>query len=346
MSPARRTLARRSAFALAWSVAAFVAGQLALGLAVEHWLPATRDPEYAYQTERLRARCAEMPDRPLVLALGSSRVANGLRGGPADLGPERRPALVYNFGVFGSGPYLNNLLLRRLFAEGVRPDLLLLEVLPPAFNQPRDRPVEETWLDAARLRDAERVALAHYHTEPSRSLRQWLKGRVPCLWHRAHLHALLAAEPAADPGATNDPYGWSPVWQEISPEHRREHSAYARTQYAVAWGDFRLAPGPDRAMADALSACRQSNVPVALLLMPEGPTFRANYSPSMRAGLDDYLGAVSRRWGVPIIDARDWLPDDAFADSHHLTRDGAVAFSDRLEREALSPLLRDPPARR
>src|SRR5438132_46156 len=73
MSSARHAFARRSARALGCAVAAFLAGQLALGLAVERWLPAARDPEYAAKVERLRARRAEAPGRPLVLVLGSSR---------------------------------------------------------------------------------------------------------------------------------------------------------------------------------------------------------------------------------------------------------------------------------
>ena len=151
-----------------------------------------RDPEYAAQASRLRARRAEAPDRPLVLVLGSSRVQQGLRAGPAAPGPDGRPVLVFNFGLSGAGAYLDALCLRRLFAEGVRPDLLVLEVLPPTLNQPGPHPVEENWLDAGRLRDAERDFLDRYHSDPGRTLRQWLKGRVPCVWHRDHLHAVLA----------------------------------------------------------------------------------------------------------------------------------------------------------
>jgi hypothetical protein len=345
MSPARRTFARRSALALAWGVVAFAAGQLALGLAVEHWLPRARDPEYAARVGRLRARRAEAPGRPLVLVLGSSRVEMGLRGGPAAVGPGGREALVFNFGLPGAGPELDALCLRRLFAEGVRPDLLVLEVLTPALNQPGKHPVEENWLDAGRLRDAERGFLDRYHSDPGRTLRQWLKGRVPCVWHRDHLRALLALDPRDGAASSHDAYGWHPFGEDPTPEQRRRNSDFARGQYAAAWGEFRLADGPARALADALAMCRRRDVPVALLLMPEGPTFRALYPPSMRAGIDAHLRAVGGRWGVPLIDARDWLSDDAFYDSHHLTAGGAAAFTERFEREALPPLLRDLPPR-
>ena len=63
------------------------------------------------------------------------------------------------------------------------------------------------------------------------------------------------------------------------------------------------------------------------------------------AGIDAHLHSVSERWGVPLIDARDWLGDDAFYDSHHLLPRGAAAFTERFERESLPPLLRNLPRR-
>src|SRR5690242_12739591 len=103
MSSARRAFGRRAARALGAAAACFLAGQLALGLAVERWLPGVRDPEYAAKVERLRARRAEAPGRPLVLVLGSSRVQMGLRAGTVAAEGGGRPALVFNFGTSGTG---------------------------------------------------------------------------------------------------------------------------------------------------------------------------------------------------------------------------------------------------
>jgi hypothetical protein len=350
MSSARRAFGRRSALTLGCGVAAFLLGQLALGLAVERWLPAARDPEYAARAERLRARRAEAPGRPLVLVLGSSRVQLGLRAGALGADPDGRPTLVFNFGMPGAGAFLQAVCLRRLLAEGVRPDLLVLEVLPPMLNQPGPLPLEELWLSAARLRSSEAAFLRRYANDPSRSLRQWLKARgLPCVWYQASLHDLIAPE-AGTIGSvpervrrTMDPYGWSPYpTEDVAPERRRWLTDYAGLQYASALGEFRLAERPARALADTLALCRHEGIPVALLLMPEGPAFRARYTPSMRAGIDAHL----RTLGVPLIDARDWLAtDDAFLDSHHLLPRGAAAFTERFGREALGPLLRSRPRR-
>ena len=110
-----------------------------------------------------------------------------------------------------------------------------------------------------------------------------------------------------------------------------------------AFGEFRLAERPARALADVLALCRREGIPVALLLMPEGPAFRAWYTPSMHAGLDAYLHDLSEQWGAPLIDARDWLGSDAFFDAHHLLPRGAAAFTERFRREALGPLLQSLP---
>ena len=141
-------------------------------------------------------------------------------------------------------------------------------------------------------------------------------------------------------------HGWLPYPEEdVTPEERRRHAEFARLQYSDAWGDFRLADGPARALADMLALCRRQGIPVALLLMPEGPAFRAHYTPSMRAGLGAHLRALGERWDVPLLDARAWLPEDAFWDSHHLLPRGAAAFTGRFEGEALGPLVRSLPRR-
>ena len=75
--------------------------------------------------------------------------------------------------------------------------------------------------------------------------------------------------------------------------------------------------------------------------MPEGPTFRSFYSPDARAEIDRCLEQVCKDFHVPLVDARGWMPETAFFDSHHLLPPGAVTFTQRLEREVLNPLFAD-----
>ncbi len=82
-----------------------------------------------------------------------------------------------------------------------------------------------------------------------------------------------------------------------------------------------------------------------LLLMPEGTEFQSWYHPAARAEIDTYLACLNREYEVPLVDARSWLPDTAFFDSHHLHGDGATAFTQRFAREVLEPWPSWPPAR-
>jgi hypothetical protein len=86
--------------------------------------------------------------------------------------------------------------------------------------------------------------------------------------------------------------------------------------------------------------CRREGVAAAFVLMPEGSEFRGWYSPATLAQLHGFLGGLSREFRAPIIDAREWVPDDGFADSHHLVLHGATAFTERLGEQALLPLVR------
>ena len=94
--------------------------------------------------------------------------------------------------------------------------------------------------------------------------------------------------------------------------------------------------GPDPATAavrvavrDTLAVCREHGIRAVVLLTPESSEHRGWYGPDGYAA----VGRFAHSLGVPVIDARDWLPDALIADGHHLTPSGASAFTDRLARE-------------
>jgi Protein of unknown function (DUF1574) len=342
---AKRDRPRRARAALAWALAGFALLQLATAFALERLLPAVRDAEYADKLFRLRAALRAAPDRRLVLMLGSSRTLMSFQAGRVDA-PD---AVAFNFGIRGAGPMLDLVLLRRLLAEGIHPHLLLLEVLPPFLNQPGDRPLEEEWLQGSRLRVSEMGRLRRYHSHPPRLARQWLKMRwAPWAFYGRELRDWLVRglpeppPPPGDPEAGDlDAYGWQPYFENgVSPEQRERYWTIARNQYEPTFGPFRLAEKPARALEELLDLCERRGVPVALVLMPEGPAFRALYPPAMRRGLDDYLASVSRRRGLTVIDARAWLAEDDFWDGHHALPAGALTFTRRLEADGIRPLLR------
>jgi hypothetical protein len=331
---------------LFWGLLFFAGLQIGLGLSLDQGLLRVRDPEYAAKEKQLRARRAEAPTAPLVVMLGSSRTLLGFDARKLDDDcPAPRP-VVFNLGLIGGGPVLEGLCLKRLLAAGLRPDLLLVEVLPPSLNQAGNRALEEDWLSGTRLSGAELLASWPYHNEPSHLLEQWTEARAFPWWrHHKALGGCLALDafriPASPPWGAIDGHGWhAHPLPGFTPAQRRQATDFAHWQYRHAFGDFHLATRPTRALNDLLDRCRQEHIPVALVLMPENTEFRAFYPPAMRQGIDAYLANLSNARQVPLIDARNWIEDTGFWDGHHLLPEGAAAFSTQLGRAVIGPMLR------
>jgi hypothetical protein len=344
-----QVFSRRARAALFWGLAGFAALQVGRIVALDLWFPDVRDPEYAAQVKDLRARRAEAPGQPLVLTFGSSRTKMGLVASQVRAELNGRPVLAVNFGLQGGGPVLERVCLERLLAEGIRPDLLLVEVLLPELAETETRPLEEGWLNESRLTARELVSVLPYVNQPFRLVRHWclyrgIPGAAPATvsWPCGPLdldrprHRL----PVEAEFHSADGHGWHPYFVAgITPEERQKRTAFARGQYEDTFKDFRLARRPVKALEALLDCCQRERVPVALVLMPEATAFRNLYPAEMRAALDSFLAGLSRERGVPVVDARAWVADEDFWDTHHLLPSGAAVFTRRLEREALVPLL-------
>src|SRR5262249_45118733 len=98
-----------------------------------------------------------------------------------------------------------------------------------------------------------------------------------------------------------------------------------------------------QAMRDMLKLCRRKKIAVVLVALPEGPDFRSWYSPAARSKWRGVLDGLRQEFGVPVVDAREWSLEDDFADGFHLNWNGAAAFTRRLGRDVIEPLLREPP---
>jgi hypothetical protein len=118
---------------------------------------------------------------------------------------------------------------------------------------------------------------------------------------------------------------------------QRRALEFARRQYGAVLDHFHITAVADRALRELLALCREQGIAAMLVLMPEGTEFQSWYGPGARAEIDAYLASVSRDYHIPLVDARSWLPDNAFFDSHHLHPDGATAFTQHFAREMLKP---------
>src|SRR5438132_2765422 len=191
MQRARASVMRRARSSVVWGLAIFCALQAGLTLAVEFCLPELRDPEFGIRYKILAGRMKSAPQRPLtVVLLGSSRTTMGFCGGRLESALSEalgRPVVVFNFGLTGAGPILEQLSLRRLLGHGIRPDLVLLEVLPPLLagqvSPERDRIARE------RLWFGELSLFQKYGAAQETLQRQWWDS-WPLPWYRHRLAVL------------------------------------------------------------------------------------------------------------------------------------------------------------
>jgi hypothetical protein len=333
--------------ALLWSLIGFAVLQLSLGVCMDRWQPELRDPEYGYKLMRLRERLHEEPNRPLMLVIGSSRAGLGFNPGEVavTLPQSAETPAIFNFAMTGSGPFMELMFLKRLLAAGIHPQWLVIEILPALLHQ--DEPWgEPLWLDTTRLGCADLPLFWQNTADPLTRYACWLHARlVP--WSSYRFGVLSRYAPQWLPfGARQD--GWKGMdragWiafpaSSVTAQQYRKSRDFALHQYGPAFYRFHISSRPDRNLRQLLDLCHQEGIRPVLMVMPEGSEFQGWYTPKARREITRYLGGLSRQYDIPLIDARCWLPDCAFCDSHHLLPDGAKAFSRRFGEEILRPLV-------
>ncbi|HEY1186154.1 MAG TPA: hypothetical protein VGE74_00795 [Gemmata sp.] len=310
-----------------------------------------RDPMYYQRADLLESR-TRAPDHPfVVVALGSSRVQRGFAPSAVHLEPRLsqalgRPAVVFNFGVQGSGPLLHELYLHRMLRDGPRPDALYLEVVPSmlfdASGEPRERASRS--LDARFLRWDELDVLERRGAGWPEMRAEWYKVRAKALWEYRFqfvwgaLPVWVPPQYSAPRGAPADASGWTPIVLDSFPEAmRREALAGARRDHGRAVSEGTLHPAPVAALRAICETCRHEQIPLTLVLMPEGPSFRALYAPEVEARVAALLDQLTREFGVPLVNARLWVDEPDFTDGHHLLPTGAKRFTARFADEVLLP---------
>lgn len=348
MSTRRQLFVRSSCRTLLWGLAFFAFFQLVLALALELWWTSGRDPFYGAKVARLKNRLRQTRDARLVVMVGSSRTGDGLRAAPFEMELSRelgQPLVIFNFGMPGAAPPTQLLQLQRLLAEGIRPDLLLIEVLPALLDDRLGGNPQRLAAERLSWRDLQQIR--HYPV-PAHPLRQaWREARaVP--WYSQRFHILSMVLPTVlpihlrqDGYVRCDACGWAApaVWQQSS-EERQRAAVKALDGYRPILDSFRLGSASSCAVRLILDECRRHQIEAALVLMPEGPYFRAGYPDPVWQQLDPLLDQLQEEYQVPLVNARCWLGEESFFDSHHLSPDGAARFSERLGREVVLPMLR------
>jgi hypothetical protein len=342
-----RHLQQRHRNDLAWYVAGFVLVQIGLGVGVERFWPAVRDPEFAELEWIVKQRQAEAPDRPLVLFLGSSRTRSGLRAELLNRPADPRAPLVMNSAVNGSGPMLQSLVLRRMLRAGLRPTVVFVETIPMMVSIRDGTPSEEN-LPASRLTATEAARLRPYLERPVRLYARWLRSRAsPIDRNGAELRDALALDvPTAGPrafGSGSDRYGWGGSPGSLAPHEVARLTAQIIDSYGPALRQPAVAPGALQAYRDLVTFARSRDIEVVFVMPPECSALR-EASPGPTECHASALRGVAHEMTVPLVDARTWIDDDGFWDGSHVTQRGADQYTERFGREVLTPLLSSRPS--
>lgn len=345
----KRRTASQCKTALCCGFLSFIAVQMLLSAAMDCWNVALRDPLWGRKLAILRSRMAAEPGRPLMAVFGSSRTALGVKlenSLKLDSATDRRP-IVFNLAVMGAGPVNELVCLRRLLAEGIRPDRILVEIHPLLLHEERGFG-ELDVLDVNRLAWSDLSVFARYVYDPDALYRRWLCSRLlPCVSHRVPFQMELAprwleAVYRNDQAtmARPDRSGWTPHFREsVSPVEFQQCLELSVRGYELAFRQYRITERPDRAVREMLEICKSEHIDAGLFLMPESSGFQAAYTPDIREKLGDYLARISHDYDVRVFDATDAATDASFADGHHLLPSGAEAFASRFERDVLAPFL-------
>jgi hypothetical protein len=337
-----RRAVRRGRSYLLWALVGFAALQIALGVAIDWKLFAVRDANFVYKRWQLQARIAEHPGAPLVLALGSSRTKMGLLASRLHLSSAGKPAVVYNYAIPGSGPLTQLITLRRLVNDGVRPEAVLLELMPGQFNRVPGRPIDEKNLDGGRLRAGELVSAARLAKSPHVLVANWLTSRcVPCYWYASELGLNGARPPewrrplGAEP-PLSDGLGWEAGLMKVTPEQRKQRTDFAVDQYYDVYTKAGVAAEAVRELRLMLDLCREKGILVHLVVPPESSQFRAIYNQEFVAEFEATLSNICREYALSLTNAQEWLADERFYDGLHELPEGAAEYTERLERTLLS----------
>ncbi len=349
--PARGRKVRTAVSAIVLGFAVALGVQLVTGWAVRTDRVPLADPQYTDKFAMLRSRPGFAPaehDRPTTLLfLGSSRTFNAIDAravGPAlarDLG---RPVEAFDFAHAGAGPVTTAVYLRRLLADGVTPDAVVIEVHPTFLAAQVSPPPEVKWFSPLRLRPDElplvRALGLPTDAPAAHGVRGWL---TP--WHEYRTPLIDRYAPAFSTsrdrvglGGATDAHGFARV-PDVPDNQRARLRDLTRRQYSECWPGYHPGGSGLLGLRDALETCRASGVRAALLITPESTEFRAWYGPG-GARIAPLVAELATEFGAAFFDAREWLADDLIADGHHLTGSGADAFTGLLARDSLVPWLR------
>lgn len=319
---ARRRLAKRTC--IAFIIGYFVC-YLGTWVVAESWRRAGTDADYYVRRQLLEEHRQATPHAKFIAMFGSSRME--LAFAPETLAPRTTPAgqplTIMNFSHAGAGPIYEGVILNRLIRDGVPPQIAIIEIMPPFTVREREDFLSygfthaEIWENMAYVRPE---MLCWYSFRNRLAKPDQLK------------RALLGPEPS--PSATFG--GPVNLRDRVTAEVRQQQQDAAKGHHLKEIARIQLPEHARQALARILQTCQQQQIQAVVLISPEGPFFQALYDAAHWQAFRAEIVALAAEHKTRFLDARDWLAEEDFYDSHHPVRPGAERFTKRLI-EALQP---------
>ncbi len=364
---------RRKSSRAVWSgIVTLALATMGMAAALETVKPEWRDPEFAVRLEQLRKWKKVSPNRPLVVAFGSSRTQMGLV--PTVMGFPDKPGspIVYNCGYRAAHPLGVWLQFSRVLDAGVKPDAVLIQLAAPELRAAG--PAEEqyaTWMPRFSLADIRRFRL--FTEDPHLFQQGWMASRL-ALWdtyREAILSDLLPdwqqqRQRIEFVWERTDDYGFSAhPFLAVPDELRASMYDDLRDRHADALAGFAPSDETAAVFREVVGRCREEGIAVAFFWAPESPTYRNMCAPAVRSGMAEYQHHLAAEFGVTVFPDPDyleepdfWAPESPtyrlttavpdpnrleeadFADAFHLMRPGAEKYSRWLAENHLKPWLK------
>ena len=345
---------QRARRAVLLAVALFCATQIGFLAVIERWDPGLVDAEYGTRLEYFGTRRRQYPRRKSIAVLGSSRIGNGFDSDYATarsyIGKDQESPIVANMSMTGGTSVWQYLALRRLIDHGLKPDAVIIEVLPMTLVSDQQFFADKYHFPTHRLRWRDVRSLAAIMPgQASRHAWEWVANNAvfPLHSHRFSLIGLFAPAWQIDQLGDNSqpgvwrrimsPTGWIPFGTENpTPEQRLQAEEVARKAYAAHGTASSISSHAVATYEAMVACCREQGIEVrAVVMMPESEMFRGLYGPALQREVRRFAESITHEHGVPVVDAREWIPADQFWDGHHLLVTGARAFTDRVCTETL-----------
>ncbi len=291
-----------------------------------------------------RSCCAEciktsIPAGSCVMMLGSSRVDDGVKPGAAtDWMARKDSPVLFNFGLSGSDMFRELMTLRRLVADGLKPQRVGIEVLPVLLGTKTSIFIGDEQL-VPRARGYELGDYYSFTADPGFVRRKWYESRLNpgykwgMMAERQTLPISLLLPvpgmPRIDNAGGFDQWGWHCVGDSVTPAKHKEWLEAMEQSFLPQLRDFAVSDESNRAMAEILDLCKAQKIDAFLIWMPESSEFQAMYPPQANRAVRDFLEEYKTKYGVKVIDARSWISDDKFLDGHHMLSGGAAEFTRR-----------------